>query len=219
MEARDEFVASGPPVAARPLVAASVGPYGAILADGSEYRGYYALDERGLARFHRDRLALLAAALADLLAVETIPSLAEARVLARLLADLALPAWVAFSCADGGHLRDGSRIEDAALLCVGVDNVGAIGVNCTAPEHVGALVKRLARAAPAKDIIVYPNRGESWSAARGTWSGTATPPFAEAATWLRAGARLIGGCCRTTPEDIATLRGTLSVAGARRLHE
>ncbi len=193
----------------RPLVAASIGPFGAVLADGSEYRGNYRLDRDALAAFHRPRLELLDDAGADLLAVETIPSLTEAEALAGLLGRCRTPAWVCFSCADQDHLRDGSRIEDAALLFRAIDRVVAVGVNCTEPRFVLPLVQRLTAAAPDKDIVVYPNRGEDWDAASRSWCGDGSAPFAEAAEWFRAGARLIGGCCRTTPADIAALRDRL----------
>ena len=118
----------------RPLVAASVGPYGAFLADGSEYTGAYAIDDAGLATFHWRRLEVLARAGADLLAVETIPSAREARVLRRLLErlDTAPPAWFSFTCRDGAHLSDGTPVggnhgRSGRLL----PDRHWVGVNCT----------------------------------------------------------------------------------------
>jgi homocysteine S-methyltransferase len=195
----------------RPLVAASVGPYGAFLANGAEYTGDYDLDEAGLREFHRERLELLAASQADLLACETIPSAAEARALAALLAaSPGLPAWVSFSCRDGARLRDGTPLADIVRLLDPLPRVLAIGVNCTAPEHVESLL-RSAAAATAKPLVAYPNSGEAYDAARKAWSGTAaTERWGELGrVWRAAGARLVGGCCRTGPAEIRRLRESL----------
>jgi len=205
-EAREQFVAEAPQ-RPRPLVAASVGPYGAMLSDGSEYRGDYGLDEAALMAFHRPRLQVLAAAGADLLACETLPCLAEARALARLLQELpGHYAWIAFSCRDGRHDSQGEPWAACVAALDGFAQVAAIGVNCTAPEHIAELVAT-ARAHTRKPIVVYPNSGEQYDAPHKRW--LATGPHAalaeQALDWADAGARLIGGCCRTTPDDIAAL--------------
>jgi len=194
---------------ARPLVAASVGPYGAMLADGSEYRGDYGLSEDELMDFHRERLHVLAEAGADLLACETVPCLVEARALARLLEERpGAEAWISFSCRDGEHVSDGGRFADGVAALDGFAAVAAIGINCTPPQQTESLV-RIARAHTAKPIVVYPNAGEQYDAVTRTWHGTAHAggdALAGAALhWAEAGARLIGGCCRTTPADIAAL--------------
>lgn len=195
----------------RPLVAASIGPYGAYLADGSEYRGDYGLTVAELIDFHRPRLALLAESAADLLACETIPTLVEAEALVALLAELpATPAWLSFSCGDEAHLWHGEPLAEALALANECPQVVAVGVNCTAPrliEPLLASVRDLAR----KPLLVYPNSGEGWDAARRCWlPGTAVGDFGEwARRWRAAGARLIGGCCRTTPDDIRSIARAL----------
>ena len=189
------------------LVAASVGPYGAMLADGSEYRGRYGLTIDELAAFHRERLAILAGSGADLLAAETIPELEEAAAIVQLLDETpGSRAWISFSCADGGHLRSGVPIEAAVEAVAGSPAVVAVGVNCTAPEHVEELVRRIG-AGTAKPIVVYPNGGEGWDAAARRWTGTERGRVdpATALRWHAAGAALIGGCCRVTPDQIALL--------------
>ncbi len=208
-EARDAFWADPAHRAGRirPLIAASVGPYGAVLADGSEYRGDYALGEDALLAWHRPRMAVLADAGADLLACETVPCLAEASALARLLPEFPhVRAWVSFSAKDGAHTCHSEPIGACAALLDAVPQVVAIGINCTAPQHIASLVAAI-RAASAKPIVVYPNSGETYAADDGGWRGAASQvPFAEQARgWHAAGARLIGGCCRTTPDDIAAL--------------
>lgn len=213
LDAREQFLreAGGlAPGRQRPLVAASVGPYGAMRADGSEYRGNYGLDEAALMDFHRPRLRVLANAGADLLACETIPCLAEARALARLLQELpGSCAWISFSCRDSGHNSQGEPWGDCVQALDGFEQVAAIGVNCTAPRHIAALVAT-ARVHTTKPVIVYPNRGEQYDAQTKQWQaepGCEPSPFAQQAmAWAHAGARLIGGCCRTTPEDIRALR-------------
>jgi homocysteine S-methyltransferase len=191
----------------QPFVAASVGPYGAFLADGSEYRGDYGLDEEALIAFHRPRMAALVAAGPDMLACETIPCLREARALARLLPEFpGIGAWFSFSCKDERHVSHGETLADCVALLDGHPQVVAVGVNCTAPRFVAALVAE-ARAACSLPILAYPNSGEGYDAARGEWDGAADcEPFdAAAQRWYRAGARVIGGCCRTTPDDIRAL--------------
>jgi homocysteine S-methyltransferase len=213
IEARDRFWAEPQNRAGRlrPLVAASIGPYGAFLANGAEYTGDYDLDQAGLREFHRERLALLAASGADLLACETIPAVAEARALAALLPTAGLPAWVSFSCRDGERLRDGTPLEECARLVDRVAGVLAIGVNCTAPGHVESLLRAAARAT-RKPLVAYPNSGEEYDRARRAWRGTKSlGRWGELGRcWRDAGARLVGGCCRTGPEQVRLLRAALS---------
>ncbi|BEV70775.1 homocysteine S-methyltransferase [Paludibacterium sp. THUN1379] len=208
-EARDAFWAEPAHRAGRlkPLVAASVGPYGAMLADGSEYRGDYALDEEGLMAFHRPRMAELLAAGPDLLACETVPCLSEARALARLLGEFPQArAWISFSCRDGRHNSQGELLADCLAALEGFDQVLAVGLNCTAPGFVPELLQS-ARSATSKPLLVYPNSGEHYDPNGKCWHGERDPQaFASAARgWQQAGARLIGGCCRTSPADIAAL--------------
>ena len=195
------------------LVAASVGPYGAFLGNGAEYTGVYDLDEDGLAAFHAPRLEALASAEPDLLAVETIPSLPEARALVRALQTVPeVPAWISFSCRDGAHLCDGSAFEDAVDVASASGSVVAVGVNCTSPLHVLSLVELAARRT-RRPIVCYPNRGSFWDPVRKDWFD---PPRQDArpalrpVAWREAGARLIGGCCGTTPGDIEAIAAQLA---------
>jgi homocysteine S-methyltransferase len=212
-DARDEFwnVPADRGQRLRPLIAASIGPYGAMLADGSEYRGHYAISDRGLRDFHQPRLQVLAEAGADLLAFETIPCLREALVLAHLLEELpAMSAWLSFSCQDGTRNCEGEDVGVCAAALQPFVQITAIGVNCTRPQYVSSLLRRMARATD-KPLLAYPNSGERYEATQKTWLGSAVDvPFADQSrSWYEAGARLIGGCCRTTPKDIAALRHVL----------
>ena len=194
--------------AVKPLVAASVGPYGAYLADGSEYVGNYALDEDALVGWHRRRFSVLASSGADLLACETIPCGAESRALLRLLDEHPdVRAWITFTARDGGHIANGERFADVARECGSHSQVVAVGINCTAPQHVASLIRE-ARSATDTAIIVYPNSGETYDATSGRWlpSDVCAPFAEEAARWLDAGATIVGGCCRTTPDDIRVVR-------------
>ncbi len=190
------------------FVAASIGPYGAALANGAEYTGDYpGMDERRLREWHAPRFEILAQSGADVLACETIPNGAEARALASLAADFAdVPVWFGFSCRDGAHLRDGTSVRAVARDCACAPNAVAIGVNCTAPRFVDALLAELGEAS-AVPIVAYPNSGEDYDATRGTWSGeNEVGAYGElAARWSRAGARLLGGCCRTGPAHIRAI--------------
>ncbi|HEU0242564.1 MAG TPA: homocysteine S-methyltransferase [Candidatus Limnocylindrales bacterium] len=203
-EARETVGAERAGTAARLFVAASIGPYGAMLADGAEYRGRYGRSVGQLRDFHRGRLEVLAGTDADVLAVETIPELEEAVAVAGLVAETEeAAAWLSFSCVDGARIRSGAPIEEAVAAVDGTRGLLAIGVNCTAPQHVDELLGRIA-ATTALPIVVYPNRGEGWDAARRAWTGAAAGRIDAAAgrRWLAAGARLIGGCCRVTPDQV-----------------
>ncbi|MFN8630527.1 MAG: homocysteine S-methyltransferase [Chloroflexota bacterium] len=212
-QAEAEDAAAGRPGVTR-FVAASVGPYGAMLADGSEYRGNYGRTVAQLREFHRDRLAVLASTPADVLAVETIPEVEEAAAVGELVSEVdGAAAWVSFSCRDGGHTCSGAPIEEAIAAVDRRPGIIAVGVNCTAPEHLDELVTRI-KAATALPIVVYPNSGEGWDAVARRWTGTdsARVDPTTATRWRNAGATLIGGCCRVTPDQIALLQPV--VAGA-----
>lgn len=207
VEARRRFVAEQAPVDPGPLlVAASVGPYGAMLADGSEYRGRYGRSVAELRDFHRERMAVLDSTDADLLACETIPELEEGIALVELFDELRAVGWLCFTCADGERLRSGRPATEAFALAERSERVLAVGVNCTAPEHVDELVERAA-SVTQKPIVVYPNSGEGWDPEAREWigrPGVRVEPDA-AQRWVEAGARLVGGCCRVLPADIAPL--------------
>ncbi|MYW19090.1 homocysteine S-methyltransferase [Streptomyces sp. SID486] len=188
----------------RPLwVAASVGPYGAMLADGSEYRGRYGLSVAELERFHRPRLEVLAAAAPDVLALETVPDADEAAALLRAVRGLGVPVWLSYTV-DGLHTRAGQPLEEAFALAADADEVIAVGVNCCAPGDVGPAA-RIAARVTGRPVVAYPNSGEGWDAEARAWRGRTTFSAGEVAVWRQAGARLIGGCCRVGPEAIAAI--------------
>ncbi|MFF4750244.1 homocysteine S-methyltransferase [Streptomyces sp. NPDC002514] len=202
--ARDEGIT-------RPLwVAASAGPYGAMLADGSEYRGRYGLSVAELARFHRPRLEVLAGAAPDVLALETVPDADEAAALLRAVRGLGVPVWLSYSV-DGERTRAGQPLAEAFALAADADEVIAVGVNCCAPEDVDRAVGIAARVT-GKPVVAYPNSGESWDAAARAWDGRATFAAERVSAWRDAGARLIGGCCRVGPRTVASIARTLEAA-------
>lgn len=211
IDARDEFWENEADHSSRlhPLVAASIGPYGAMLADGSEYLGRYAIGDRELRDFHESRLGVLAESGAELLAFETLPCLREAVVLAELLErHRGAYAWISFSCRDGSSTCEGDDIGECAAALERFARVAAVGVNCTRPEFVASLLQRM-RAQTAKPLIAYPNSGEAYQAVGKTWVAHGAPhrdAGQSVRPWLEVGARIIGGCCRTTPQDIAAIR-------------
>ena len=210
VQARDEFVRDNPDAIA-PLVAGSIGPYGAVLSDGSEYTGDYGVSSAELSDFHQSRIAQLDAGAADILACETIPSYDEAIALRDLLADASSPAWISFSCRDGSRINDGTSIEEAVGLFRDHPSVRAVGVNCSGPQHIASLIRKIRVALPEMPILVYPNSGELFNASDKTWSGTTTASdwMPAAQEWLAAGATLVGGCCRTGPEHIHAIQQTI----------
>ncbi|MGW1466759.1 homocysteine S-methyltransferase [Streptomyces sp. NPDC002308] len=192
-------------------VAASVGPYGAMLADGSEYRGGYGLSVQELERFHRPRVEALAAAGPDVLALETVPDTDEARALLRAVAGTGIPVWLSYTVA-GGLTRAGQPLREAFAETAGNDQVIAVGVNCCDPAEADGAV-RCAAEATGKPVVVYPNSGERWDARARRWTGASTCGGPERVrTWTRHGARLVGGCCRVGPERIAALGRALGDA-------
>jgi len=193
------------------LVAASVGPYGAILHDASEYKGNYGLTHGELVAFHTERIAVLAGAGPDLFAVETIPDAAEAAAIVAVLATYPdIPAWVSFSCDTESTLWAGQPIEEAVRLVAAAKSVRAVGVNCVDPAFVPALVARI-RTATDLPIVVYSNAGGSWSAEAGEWSGAeVTALAAKIAPWREQGVSLVGGCCGTDAAAIAALNAALA---------
>jgi homocysteine S-methyltransferase len=198
-------------------VAGSVGPFGAMLADGSEYTGDYGsdVDLQRLRDFHRPRLEILAQSGVDVLAVETVPSLLEAEALVAELADLDHPSWLSLTTtvdADGMvRTRRGEPAEEAFALAGEVDLIVAVGINCTAPEGLEAAIEVAAKAS-GKPVVAYPNSGEGWDADARAWTGCAPSGFSESQVerWVDAGARVVGGCCRVWPEVIADLAQQLA---------
>jgi homocysteine S-methyltransferase len=209
-------------------VAASAGPYGAMLADGSEYTGAYTklfwtgragggLTVRDLRSFHRPRLATLAAAEPDVLALETVPCLVEAEAVVAELAELQFPAWLSLTTVttpDGDvRTRRDEPAAEAFALARDVDAIVAVGVNCVDPAGAEAAV-RVAAQASGKPVVAYPNSGEEWDARARSWSGTAADFAGLAGRWTAAGARLVGGCCRVGPDAVREVARELDEPGA-----
>ncbi|HEY5821431.1 MAG TPA: homocysteine S-methyltransferase [Propionibacteriaceae bacterium] len=184
-------------------VAASVGPYGALLADGSEYRGDYGLSVAELRVRHRPTIQTLLEAEPDLLALETIPCLVEVEALLAEVEGTGVDCWLSLTCADG-RTRAGEPVAEAYAMARDVAEVVAVGVNCTRPAEVGGLVRRAAQVS-GLPVVVYPNAGEEWDAAGRTWVGAGTFSAADVQDWISAGAQLVGGCCRVGPDQIRAL--------------
>jgi homocysteine S-methyltransferase len=209
IKTRDEFWAdeSNHTDRSKPFVAASVGPYGAFLADGSEYRGNYGLTEKELMDFHRPRMKALIEAGSDILACETVPSLIEAQAIAKLLKEFpTITAWISFTARDEKHISEGQVFKDCVKQLESHPQIAAIGINCTSPKYISSLIHE-AKKVTEEPILVYPNSGETYDPAKNDWNGDPVlDSFGEQAReWFDAGARLIGGCCRTTPEDIRVI--------------
>ncbi|HET6637096.1 MAG TPA: homocysteine S-methyltransferase [Streptomyces sp.] len=188
-------------------VAASVGPYGAVQADGGEYRGRYGLSVTALERFHRPRIEALVAAAPDVLALETVPDADEAEALLRAAQGCGTPVWLSYTIS-GATTRAGQPLADAFAVAAGNDQVLAVGVNCCTAQDADAAIDVAARVT-GKPVVVYPNSGETWDAARHRWQGEPTFDPGRARAWAARGARLIGGCCRVGPGLVASLAAEL----------
>jgi homocysteine S-methyltransferase len=189
-------------------IAGSVGPYGAALADGSEYRGDYDLSVTELRRWHRPRIELLAEAGADVIALETIPCLAEVEALLAEVDGSGQPCWLSITCA-GERTRAGEPAEEAFALARDVAEIIAVGVNCIDPADAYGLVQTASRTT-GKPVVIYPNSGERWDASNKTWKGPTTFRAEEVEGWIIGGARLVGGCCRVGPTEINEIRDLLT---------
>jgi homocysteine S-methyltransferase len=214
--ARDRYADETGLPASELLVAGSVGPYGAMLADGSEYRGDYDPGPAALREVHAPRIDALLAAGVDILALETIPTMREAVVLLDLVEETGALAWLSYQCRDGASTAAGEPFTEAVALANGRAGVAAVGINCTAPRDVPAL---LAAAASATDLplLAYPNGGDRWDPTARSWvaaeAGGAYQPAAVAA-WADRGASWLGGCCGTGPDDIRALADALAARAA-----
>lgn len=210
IEARDRFWAkpANREGRLRPLVAASLGPYGACLHDGSEYHGNYGIGKTELVEFHGSRIALLVDCGADLFAFETFPSLLECMAVLEALDEYPeIRAWISFSCSDELHVAHGETFADCAELAAGAAQIMAVGVNCTGPENIPSLLRSAQHV--GIPLAAYPNSGEYWDAGLQQWCGQACGDMA-VDEWKRLGARLIGGCCRTDAGDIRGMRERLT---------
>lgn len=201
-----EFESEHPAGLAR-QVAASVGPYGAALANGSEYTGVYGLRSDQLYEFHRARWHLLLSAKPDLMLCETIPNVDEAKALIRLAEATDIPVWISFSCRSETQISDGTPVEAVAKRILSSSTYG-IGINCTPPHLITPLVNNIRRFSSTIPVLVYPNSGETYQIGTRSWSGHAEAKrFGELAQeWINLGVEVVGGCCRTTPEHIRAVR-------------
>ena len=184
-------------------VAASIGPYGAALANGEEYRGRYGLSVAELAAWHRPRMEVLSDAGADLLAVETVPDADEAEAVVGVIADLGVPSWLSYTV-DGLTTRAGQPLADAFAVAADVPEIVAVGVNCCAPRDVLPAIT-IATEVTGKPVVVYPNSGEEWDGPRRIWTGSSSWAPELIPQWVAAGARIVGGCCRVRPSDITRI--------------
>ena len=195
----------------KPLIGASLGPYGAYLANGAEYTGDYGVSSAELSDFHKARLAIVDDTEADLIMFETIPSITESLVLQKLIADVSKEVCISFTCKNDTQVRDNTPIEKCVSLFNHVDNVVAVGVNCTQPKYVHSIIEKMRLACPSKEIMAYPNSGEVYDGQDRSWKGRSDiQHFAEySKLWHETGATVIGGCCRTSPSHIQAVRNII----------
>ena len=183
-------------------VAASVGPYGASLADGSEYKGNYGVSKQVLKDFHAKRLEILISTSPDYLALETMPDIFEVEVLLDLLNDCPIPFWISYSCKEGNQTNAGQDFQSAVDLA---QSAMAVGINCTKPELITDLLRS---AKSSKPYVVYPNSGRVWDAVKKEWTGSAAVGFNDQLIqeWMEFGAEIIGGCCGIGAAEIAEIK-------------
>ncbi|MDH3652452.1 MAG: homocysteine S-methyltransferase, partial [Saprospiraceae bacterium] len=211
-EAVQEFTLASHSANIKPLVAASLGPYGAYLADGSEYTGLYNCSPAELREFHVRRWETMADSDIDLIAFETIPNIYEAEIIRRLAEEFPdKPFWISFCCRDDHQISDGNALCKVVSFFADWESTASVGINCTNPALISSLIQEIKKGAPIKEIMVYPNSGETYDKKDRCWIGekNATDFSMLASEWHRSGVKLLGGCCRTRPEHIAAIREIL----------
>lgn len=196
----------------KPLVAASIGPYGAYLADGSEYTGKYGISSKELKEFHKNRLEIILSCKPDLLAIETMPLLDEVKIIVELLKGFEeIPSWITFSAKNENITNANDDIKECMKYLENQKHISAVGINCTAPQYIPVLIKNISSVC-SKPIVVYPNGGSVYNPITKFWEkGEISPKeYAKLAhLWYQSGARLIGGCCLTSPDEIKEIRNIL----------
>ncbi len=197
----------------KPLVAASIGPYGAYLADGSEYSGDYKISDIELKDFHKKRLEVLIQTKPDIYAFETIPSKNEAKILCDLIEDFNIKnSWISFSAKNENFTNAHDEIVEAIKYLNNCHSLGAVGINCTAPQYIPQLIENI-KSSTNKPIVIYPNGGSKYNPITKNWEKGEISPIEYskmAHLWFEKGATIIGGCCETGPEEIKQIRNILS---------
>lgn len=186
------------------LIAGSIGPYATLLADGSEYRGDYQLSHNEYSKFHRPRIQALCDAGIDFLSIETIPSVTEVKSQLKLLKEFPnITAYFSFNLRDPKHLCDGTPLSEFMNDVNEQSQIVAIGINCIALEKVSDSLKTL-KNLTNRPLLVYPNSGEIYDPITKTWScdDNKKKLVDHIDEWIKIGAKMIGGCCRTGPLDI-----------------
>ncbi|KES19842.1 Homocysteine/selenocysteine methylase (S-methylmethionine-dependent) [Gilliamella apicola SCGC AB-598-B02] len=195
------------------LIAGSVGPYGAYLANGSEYTGDYQLSESEFIAFHKDRVTALIDAGVDILACETMPSFLEIKALVKLIQQFPIVnCWFSLTLKDQQHISDGTPLTEVIEYLNSIEQIVSVGINCIALEKVTPALEVLSKLT-SKPLIVYPNSGEQYDPTTKQWHKNHhhNCTFAnQLDTWIKLGAKLIGGCCQTTPEDIVEIHQLLN---------
>ena len=215
-EARDEFweTFEDKQTRVKPLVAASIGPYGAYLADGSEYSGDYKISDEELKDFHKKRLEIIVETNPDILACETIPVLKEAKIISDLLKQYPhIASWITFSAKNENYTNAGDDIKECMTYLNTQEHISAVGINCTAPQYIPMLIENI-KSVCSKPIVIYPNGGSRYNPITKLWERgeLSAQDFAKLAyLWYTKGATVIGGCCETTPNEIEYIRKTLLV--------
>ena len=215
-EARDEFweTFEDKQTRVKPLVAASIGPYGAYLADGSEYSGDYKISDEELKDFHKKRLEIIVETNPDILACETIPLLKEAKIISDLLKQYPhITSWITFSAKNENYTNAGDDIKECMTYLNTQEHISAVGINCTAPQYIPMLIENI-KSVCSKPIVIYPNGGSRYNPITKLWERgeLSAQDFAKLAyLWYTKGATVIGGCCETTPNEIECIRKTLLV--------
>lgn len=208
--ARRKFIKENP--SSQAYIAGSIGPYGAFLADGSEYRGDYNKSIDELISFHKERFDIIDATEIDFLACETIPCFDEVKAITTLLESAKHKGWISCSCKDEKHLNDGTPISEIAKYLLEHTAVFALGVNCTKPEYISSLIKEIRKVNKEIKIVVYPNSGQVYHADTKTWSGISDPSHCSlmAKEWIELGASVVGGCCQMGYEHISSMKKAIS---------
>lgn len=194
------------------IIAASIGPYGSYLADGSEYVGNYDINEETFFDFYKKKVDLLDSSSADVLAFETIPSYKEAKVISKILKETKKQSWISFSCKNQKEISDGTKLEKCCEYLNNHSKIFGVGVNCTSPKYISKLISILKRKLKNKKIIIYPNSGEIYDGKNKNWIGNSNITFESYIDeWLNLGVDILGGCCRVGTKEIKKIKDKIDL--------
>ena len=158
-------------------------------------------------REHREFIGWLVEAGVDLILIETMNTVREAIAAARAAETCGVPMFISWTCASDGNILNGESLKEA-VSSLEQYKPSAFLVNCTASKNIGPALWKMCEAATKVPIGAYANIGKPEPVYGWEFTHELDPSAyaREAEDWVRQGAKIVGGCCGTTPDHISELR-------------